>query len=230
MTDTTTSTLDIIEELANTEPLDKLITFGGAIKALGNGKVGGYLVKFTGADKPDLERDFFTKDTDFDLEDGDRATVYYHHGLDETLGNRKIGSGNMKKNDIGIWIQAQLSLRDEYERAVYEMAKAQKVGWSSGSLPWLVAREPVDGAQWVKTWPIGKDASITPLPAAGPELTSVLTLKAYKQMAENFPSLKALLPKDGQETISEDATAAEGGASDEDKSLDTLEKEMAEDK
>ena len=204
--ETTTSTIDVLDE--------RLITFGGAIKALGDGKVGGYLVKFTDADNPDLEGDFFTKDTDFDLEDGDRATVYYHHGLDETLSNRKLGSGTMKNDNVGIWVEAQLALRDEYERAIYEMAKAQKVGWSSGALPWLIQREPVAGAQFVKSWPIGKDATITPLPAAGPKITSVLTLKAYKKMAEGFPSLKALLPESDQETASEDAMATEPEATD----------------
>ena len=33
---------------------DQLVAFGGAIKALGDGRIGGYLVKFTDATRPDL--------------------------------------------------------------------------------------------------------------------------------------------------------------------------------
>src|ERR1044071_6750288 len=46
---------------------DVLVYYGGAVKALGDGKIGGYLVEFsdpatkTGA--PDLDREFFAKDT-----------------------------------------------------------------------------------------------------------------------------------------------------------------------
>lgn len=161
-----------------------LISIGGSAKALDQqGAVGGYLIRFTDVDHPDLTGDFFTRDTDYDAQDGDRSTVYYNHGLDSTLKRRKIGVGTLKFLDDGVWVEAQLNLRDQYEQRIWEMAQAGKLGWSSGTLPNLVERE-LSGKNWrIKTWPLGKDASLTPTPAAGPELTRVIPLKMWADAA-----------------------------------------------
>lgn len=158
---------------------DTLIAYGGAVKALGDGKIGGYLVAFTGPDEPDLVGDYFTKETDFDIETGDRTTVYYNHGYDPILKNRKIGKGTLTISDAGVWMEAQLQMRDEYERAIYRMAEKEKLGLSSGSLAHLVQTQPNEKAQWITAWPLGKDASLTPTPAAGPILTAVQPLKTW---------------------------------------------------
>ena len=68
---------------------DELIYFGTEVKALGNGKVGGYLVRYSIPTDPDLTGDFFTKSTDFGIEDGSRLPVFYQHGMDGVLKNRK---------------------------------------------------------------------------------------------------------------------------------------------
>ena len=84
------------------------------------------------------------------------------------LGSRIIGHGELKEADeVGIWFEAQLELRDEYEKAIYEMAKAGKLGWSSGTAPHLVNRELTKSgkAYHIKAWPLGLDASLTPTPA-----------------------------------------------------------------
>lgn len=172
------------------EQQELLIAYGGEIKALGDGKVGGYLVRFTDADSPDLENDFFTKDTDYDAEDGDRITVYYAHGQDATLGRRKLGKGILTFKDVGVWVETQLKLRDAYEKAIYEMAQSGKLGWSSGTPPHLVEREQIGKAYYVKSWPLGSDASLTPVPAAGPELTQVIT---FKQWQDANPEMTNLL-------------------------------------
>ena len=121
---------------------EQLIAFGGEIKALDGNRVGGYLVRFTDADNPDLTGDYFTKDTDFDIEDGQSMTVYYHHGQNKTLGNRKLGRGKLRLDDVGVWIEAELEMRDDYERAIGEqLVMAGKAGWSSGAVAHLVNRE-----------------------------------------------------------------------------------------
>lgn len=168
---------------------DTLIAYGGAVKALGDGKIGGYLVAFTGPDRPDLTGEYFTKDTDFDIEDGDKATVYYNHGEDPTLGYRKFGRATIKIDDVGVWAEMQMKIRDEYERMIYSMAEAGKLGWSSGSLPHLVELVPTEGAKWIKRWPIGKDASLTPTPAAGLVLTAIQPLKTW---AANMQALEVV--------------------------------------
>lgn len=178
------------------------INFGGTIKALGAGIIGGYLVKFTDPDHPDLEDDYFDAETDFGPHE--KSQVYYQHGLDEALGVKRLGSryakglADLKIDDVGVWIQHQLDLADEYEAALYELTQMGKMGWSSGTASHLVRRELKSGtgrkAYHIKTWPLGLDASLTPTPAAGPEQTKVLPLKAYVQeQAQKLPGLKALL-------------------------------------
>jgi Caudovirus prohead serine protease len=148
---------------------DTLVMFGGAVKALGEGRVGGYLITFSDAASPDLTGEYFTKDTDYDLADGDTRSVYYAHGLDEQLGVKKIGRFTAKTDAIGIWVEAQLNLRDEYEQAIANLAAKGKLGWSSGAPAHLVARKSIetkDGAtvREITHWPIA-EASLTPSPA-----------------------------------------------------------------
>jgi HK97 family phage major capsid protein len=162
---------------------DTLLAIGGTIKALGDGRVAGYLVRYTDATAPDLTGDYFDAMTDFDAEDGDRVTVYYGHGFDPVLKHRKLGKGTLRFDDVGVWVEAQLQMRDEYEQAIYAMAEAGKLGWSSGTLPNLVEREDEGTAKRITHWPLGKDASLTPTPAAGLVATQVLPLKAWLAQA-----------------------------------------------
>jgi HK97 family phage major capsid protein len=176
---------------------DDLVTIGGSLKALGDGRVGGYLVRFGDQDATDLTGDYFAADTDYDLDDGEgRSTVLYHHGLDDILKRRKLGRASLRQDEVGVWMEAQLAMRDEYERAIYGMVEAGKMGLSSGTAPHLVEREhQPNGASKITRWPLGLDASITPIPAE--PRTSVLPLKSYLDRAE--PYVKALLPEgDGQ--------------------------------
>lgn len=172
-----------------------LVTIGPAVKALGDGRIGGYLVMFGDPANTDLTGDYFTADTDFDLEDGiGKSTVLYHHGQDATLKRRKLGRAALRTDEVGVWIEAQLQQRDDYERAIYDMAEAGKMGWSSGTAPHLVERErQAGGANKITRWPLGLDASVTPIPAE-PRIRT-MPLKAYTDMAE--PYVKALLPQAG---------------------------------
>ena len=179
---------------------ETLIANGGSIKATSDGKIGGYLVRFTDQDTPDLAGEFFTAETDFDLKDGERTTIYYHHGQDPTLGKSAIGEGALKIDDVGVWLDGQLDLRDRYITALAQRleqdAGASKAhfGLSSGTAPHLVEREPREKAVWLKRWPLRLDASITPTPAE--PTTRVITLKAYTERADPEFTIKALLPED----------------------------------
>ena len=182
--------------------IDTLLAIGGTIKALGDGKVAGYLVRYTSPSEPDLTGDYFDAGTDFDAEDGDRVTVYYGHGFDPVLKHRKLGKGTLRFDDVGVWVEAQLQMRDEYERAIYAMAEAGKLGWSSGTLPNLVEREDEGTAKRITHWPLGKDASLTPTPAAGLVATQVLPLKAW--LAQQEPAEQ---PADEPEVSTDTADA-----------------------
>jgi len=157
---------------------DELINFGSEIKALGGGKIGGYLVRFSDASQPDLVGDYFDAKTAFTIPD--TLPLLYNHGMDSTLKKRVIGKAKTKIDDVGVWADAQMDLRDEYEKAIYAMAEAGKLGYSSGALSHLVEREPAGKSAHIKTWFIG-EASLTPTPAE-PRNTVV--------------SLKSLLPSD----------------------------------
>lgn len=153
-----------------------LIAYGAELKALGDGKVGGYLVRFSSADEPDLTGDFFTRETDFDLTDGYKSVpVLFHHGMDGTLKKRRLGRADLRVDDVGVWMEAQLTLRDEYEKAVYDLVAAGKMGLSSGSASHLVERRAEGKATNITGWPI-VEASITPTPAE--PRTAVVTLKS----------------------------------------------------
>lgn len=157
---------------------ETLVAYGGELKALGDGRVGGYLVVFSGPDDPDLTGDFFTKDTDFG--GATETDVYYQHGMDRVLGRRKLSESKAKlrKDDIGVWMEAQMALRDDYEKHIHAMAKQRKQGLSSGTAAHLVERERVGKAMWIKSWPLGLDGSITPTPAE--PRTSIVPLKTLK--------------------------------------------------
>lgn len=189
---------------------ETLIAYGGAIKAAAGGKIGGYLVRFSDQDAPDLEGEYFTKDTDFDLVDGERTTLYYHHGQDPTLGKSVIGEGALKLDDVGVWLDGQLDMRDRYVTALAnrlaqdEAASKSHFGLSSGTAPHLVVREPMEKAVWLKRWPLRLDASITPTPAE--PTTRVVTLKMYTEQATPGFEIKALVPEDtSKEGVSADA-------------------------
>ncbi len=146
------------------EGIETLVVQGGEVKSLGEGKIGGYLVRFTAPKDTDLEGDFFDKNTDLGVMDGSNLPVYYQHGFDGQIKNRRIGRGTIKYDDTGLWLEAQLEMRDEYEQMIVKLAEEGKLGWSSGAAGHLVTRESVGKAWYIKSWPIA-EASLTPTPA-----------------------------------------------------------------
>jgi len=140
---------------------DAVVFFGSAVKSLGGGRVGGYLITFGGED---LDGDTFTAATDFGPHK--ETPVLYHHGYDDKLGLKSIGTGHLTVDDVGVWIDAQLDMADEYVKLLLERGiEAGKMGWSSGTSPHLVKRAFIDGRKTITRWPLGLDASITPMPA-----------------------------------------------------------------
>lgn len=174
------------------DPSKYLVAPGGAIKALGQMpdgglRVGGYLVRFGSADKTDIsaERDYFTKDTDFG--DAKSSDVYYNHRMpvvgkdgEEIIVRRRFGKGALSVDDVGVFIEAVTFNRDAYEQVLNNGIKAtlDKHGWSSGTAAHLVDRETQpNGANWIRKWPLGLDASLTPTPAE-PDTSGVIPLKS----------------------------------------------------
>jgi hypothetical protein len=148
-----------------------LVGIGGAVKSLGGNRIGGHLVLFGGPKAKDLEGQYFDAETDFWGLDGKRPAIY-HHGFSKAVGRRRLGDVVLKADEAGIWAEGELEARDDYERKILAMAKAGKLGWSSGSAPHLVE---VDEGGAIKSWPI-VEASLTPTPVD--PRTRVVSLKS----------------------------------------------------
>lgn len=152
-----------------------LVILGEPVKALGEGKFGGYLVRFTSADDPDLEGDYFDAQTDFDREFPFKQSVYFNHAMDAKFGMRKLGRADVKQDEFGVWAEVILQERDEYEQFLAKLAEDGKLGWSSGSASHLVKRTKIGAANHIDHWPI-IDASLTHTPAEA--RNAVLPLKS----------------------------------------------------
>lgn len=171
---------------------DVLINFGGALKSMGKGWVGGYLVRFGSPQERDIESDYFTAQTYFGKSAGNGADVFLNHaqpimrGLPKSL--EKFNDYNFKNplktkvDDVGVFAQHLLDVRDEYENAIYELCKSGKLGWSSGALSHLVKRNK-SGA--ITRWVIG-EGSYTPTPAEYRESNLIMPLKSWI----NFDAVK----------------------------------------
>ena len=187
---------------------EPLIIFGGAIKALGNGRFSGPLVTFSGPDSPDLALDFFDATTDFGIDGDARLPLYYNHGMDTKMGKARIGSGEVKQTAANLWYEGQLNLRNDYEKAIYKLVESGRLGLSSGAASHLVEREAVGKSFHIKQWVLA-EASLTPEPCEPSH--SVTALKN----ASSAKSFKALLA----ELEAEEAQVLEAQAV---KSLDAL--------
>jgi len=165
--------------------MDVLTSFVDGIKSDRLGHVKGYLVRFGDSKATDLEGDYFTKSTDygFPMEEGKRVplNVYYHHGMDQMVGKKSIGSGFIKMDSEGLWYEAQLDMADEYGKMIAKLCKQGKMGFSSGAAAHMVERKSMGSASEITRWPIA-EASITPTPAE--YRNSVKTLQEYYGMGE----------------------------------------------
>ena len=182
---------------------ETLVYPGGEVKALGDGRVGGYLVRFTNPDDVDLEGEYFDAATDYGT--ARESAAYYNHGMDARIGKRTLGTGALKSDDVGVWIEAQLQLRDEYEKAVYQLARAGKLGWSSGTAAHLVEKERKGSAVHITRWPLGLDASLTPTPAEPRNMAMPL-----KVWAESLKSLEVVPEVGSDEEFTVTTTAPAG--------------------
>ena len=200
-----------------------LVAFGGGIKSLDDGKVGGYLVTFTDADTPDLEGDYFDAATDYGIEPGAKTAVWFNHRLPVSTKDGKsirikqrIGDGTLTPDERGIFIEAVL-----YEREMYEEL-LDSMGWSSGTASHLVDREPRGKAYHIATWPLGLDASITPTPAEPRNAT--VPLKALAGDADQEADAEEAVTK----TASAEATEGDDGPVADQSTINTTEVTMTE--
>jgi HK97 family phage major capsid protein len=130
--------------------------------------VAGYGVVFGGVD---LEGDTFTDSTDLMLDMVPAKSLFYEHTHDipqHALGQVK----SEEKDEVGLWIEAQLDKSKAYASAVLDLIEEGVIGLSSGSVGHLIRREGKNITQWPVV-----EFSLTPQPAE-PRTLGVSQLKA----------------------------------------------------
>jgi hypothetical protein len=147
-------------------------------------KVGSYAIRFSEASEKDLNDEFFTAKTDFGPRDGDGVATMFNHGLPiaeglEHLAYKTFAPVHAVKDDIGIFIEANLNLSDRYEKAILELVNQGKLKWSSGT-SYHLARKSAEG-EILRWHPI--EFSYTPIPAE-PRLPAISPLKSITYTAE----------------------------------------------
>jgi hypothetical protein len=162
--------------------MPELVYIGGGLKALDdNGRVGGYGIRFTDAERKDLDGEYFTAKTYLGARDCDGVDCLMHHmqpmkGVAKDLTDHIFAAVKATRDDIGVFVETVLDLSNEYEKNVYELVTAGKLAWSSGAPAHAVIKAK-DGE--IKRW-LASEFSFTPTPAE--PKNKVMSLKSYAEM------------------------------------------------
>lgn len=174
------------EEVAKNADLSYIKSIGAnendwAVKSLGDGMIKGYVAMWGTPANPDLESEFFTKDTDFwdnQLKNLPRPLTWDHNQDKDFKGTPVIGQiTEMGDDEIGRWYVARLDRSHRYNKAIEALVKAGKIGTSSDSAPQYVERVKTGKATWLKTWPLFA-AALTDTPCEPRMIGSLEYLKS----------------------------------------------------
>lgn len=168
--------------------MDVQIAYGGELKALGDGRVGGIGIRFEGRD---LDGESFKADTYYGKREGDGADCLFHHsvpvkGISRELSDHLFPSVKVTRQELGLFVETVLDMANDYERMVYSLVEQGKLGWSSGAAGHMV-RKSVDGT--ITRWPI-VEFSFTPTPAE--PRNRVVPIKTLWEESESETDSKAI--------------------------------------
>ncbi len=161
---------------------EDVLTFtGDTVKSLGDGRIGGYLVRFTDATEKDLSGEYFTAKTYYGGRDGDGIDCLFHHsqpikGVDAEYTDHLFAPLKTRKDSVGIFAETVLNMADEYERKVAALVEQGKLGWSSGAAGHTV-RKSADGE--ILRW-ILAEGSLTPTPCDSGNHGGIRPLKSVE--------------------------------------------------
>lgn len=168
----------VLEQTEDTT--NKTYFTAGGLKALGDGRIGGYLVVWGNPAHRDLQGEYFTPDTNFELDRYKDRPILYHHELDPDIKGVEVGRiDTITKDDKGLWAEGYLHLKNTSTKVmqaahrVYQQVVKGLLGWSSGTVPHWADVTP-NGQ--ILRWPI-VEGSLTPDPAE-PHRTTVAALKS----------------------------------------------------
>ena len=148
----------------------------GAVKQLDRNRVGGLLVAWGGPNDKDLDGDYFTIDTNFELNWYSQRPCLYDHGTDGEIKTSAIGYIDKIEiiDSMGLWAEAQMRKMEYYDDHIRDWIQQGLIGWSSGSVPQGVE---IDKDGFIRRWPI-VEGSLTLTPAQ-PLKTGVMPIKKY---------------------------------------------------
>jgi len=145
--------------------------------------VGGYGHVWGNSKLKDLAGEYFTPQSELWPDLVPVKFVFYDHALcegpdkkqfDDPIGNAPEGDARI--DDVGKWVQAQISKRAKWVDAVMQLVERGILAWSSGAVPHLIKRAK-DG--WLERWPVA-EYTMTPTPCE-PRQTDISRLEiAYK--------------------------------------------------
>lgn len=169
---------------------DEYIFSGDAVKAVsvdgGAVKLGGYLIRFSDANNPDIVGDYFTKGTDFG--DATQSDTWFNHRMPVRVKKYNIevkyteplsGKAVLRMDNVGVFAEVVIEARNEYEKTIAELGLAGKLAWSSGTASHLVDRKAIkNGVNEITRWRLGLDASLTPTPAEYRKTNQIMPIKS----------------------------------------------------
>lgn len=178
---------------------------GKAIKMLGKNRIGGYMVLWGDKDNKDLDKEWFTPQTE------ELTTIFkaigklpwlYDHATDGTVKSTPMAIiDTMETDDIGLWYEAQLDTSNKYIDAVRNLINKRALGTSSGTLPG--ARKVAKSGEILR-WPI-VEGSGTTTPADYRQRTE----RPIAEIKSAFTAIGAELPDGGKDKGAENARQAE---------------------
>lgn len=136
------------------------------IKAVADGKIGGYGILWGDQHKKDLHGEWFAPDTEELTKVFDEigtVPVLFHHGMDETLKTSIIGQiTKMVPDQIGLWWEAKVTEHEIYKQYIKPLLDKKVLFSSSGTFPG--AKRVDESTKMIKRWPVA-EMTMTHTPA-----------------------------------------------------------------
>jgi hypothetical protein len=152
-----------------------------AVKFVGRDSIKSYTFLWGDPNKVDVEKEYFTKDTDFwDATQKSNRWLTWDHGQDADFkADTRIGQiVDYGDDEIGRWYEAKLDRSHKYRKVIDQLIEEGVLGTSSDSAPQYVIRQKTGKATWLKQWPWFASA-LTDVPCEPRMIGSIEVLKSW---------------------------------------------------
>lgn len=172
---------------------EKIIVPEMAVKYTALDEIKGYTFLWGSEKLTDVEREYFTKSTNFwdeKLGKNPRPLTWDHAQDEDFKAVPTIGMINEWGDDeVGRWYVAKLDRAHKFRKAIDKLIEEGVLGTSSDSAPQYVQRVKTGKATWLKEWPWFASA-LTDVPAEPRMIGSVDVLKSLGVDLPEVPDLE----------------------------------------